>query len=446
MRRALDILEKVYGRKHPEVGFSVSNLGILLDDLKQTREAASLFLHTIAIHEESTDREHPNVMVPLIKLGEIHHLEGRFDRARRFYTRALTIGQKRLGPNHPRTARTHAKLARLNIDDKNWRPTLGLARKSTAVTVERLLKTSNALRARTKDLASTGITDANRNFQDHGRIAYRLALSEPARNFELMEEGFVTAQWALATLASQALVKMATRASTSSPKLAELVRQQQDLIEQWRAADRALEAAARLPENKRNETVETAKSKARADADAKLQTINARLANEFPEYQSLNISQPLKINDVQSLLRRDEAMILIQDLAATVQFKTATTLIWVISKDDAVWKEVAIGGKEMRDQVAALRCGFEHTAWYGEGAITCADRLKLPLGRVPSASSPLPFSMATAHDLYRKLFGDLEAETRGKQLLIVSTGALTKLPFQALITEAPRSNDYVKAA
>ncbi len=446
MRRALAILEKVYGRKHPEVGFSVSNLGILLDELKQTREAESLFLRAIAIHEETTDREHPNVMVPLINLGELHHLQGRFDRARGFYTRALTIGQKRLGPNHPRTARTLAKLARLNIDEKNWRPALSLARKSTAVTVERLLKTSNALRARTKDLASTGITDANRNFQDHGRIAYQLARSEPARNYELMQEGFVTAQWALATSASQALVKMAARASASSPKLAELVRQQQDLIEQWRAADRALEAAARLPENKRDEASETAKVKARANADTKLLAVNARLTKEFPEYQSLNISQPLKINDVQSLLRRNEALILIQDLAATAQFKKATTLVWVISKDAASWKEVAIGGQEMRNQVATLRCGLDHTAWYGDGAITCADRLKLPLGQVPSASGPLPFSMATAHDLYQKLFGDLEAAISGKQLLIVSTGALTKLPFQALITEAPSSDDYAKAA
>lgn len=445
MRRALAILEKVYGPSHPEVAFSVSNLGILLDELKQTSEAERLFLRAIAIHEQTTDREHPNVMVPLINLGELHHLQKRFGEAREHYERALSIGQKRLGANHPRTARTIAKIARLNIDENKWRPALNLARKSTAVTVERLLKTSNALRARTKDLESTGITDANRNFQDHGRIAYELARLEPSRNRELMQEGFVTAQWALATAASQALVKMATRASTSTPKLTALVRKQQDLIEQWRAADRALETAARLPEARRDETVEKAKLKARAAADAELQIINARLANEFPEYQSLSISQPLKINDVQGLLRRDEALVLIQDLAATAQFKKATTLIWVITKDTAAWKQVPVGGKEMRNQVAALRCGLDHTAWHGEGALACADHLKLPFEQMPTGNAPLPFPLTTAHKLYRQLFGDFEGAISGKQLLIVSTGALTKLPFQVLITEPADKNDYSKA-
>ena len=238
---------------------------------------------------------------------------------------------------------------------------------------------------------------------------------------------------------------MATRASTSTPKLTALVRKQQDLIEQWRAADRALETAARLPEARRDETVEKAKLKARAAADAELQIINARLANEFPEYQSLSISQPLRINDVQGLLRRDEALVLIQDLAATAQFKKATTLIWVITKDTAAWKQVPVGGKEMRNQVAALRCGLDHTAWHGEGALACADHLKLPFEQMPTGNAPLPFPLTTAHKLYRQLFGDFEGAISGKQLLIVSTGALTKLPFQVLITEPADKNDYSKA-
>ena len=238
---------------------------------------------------------------------------------------------------------------------------------------------------------------------------------------------------------------MATHASTSTPKLTALVRKQQDLIEQWRAADRALETAARLPEARRDETVEKAKLKARAAADAELRIINARLANEFPEYQSLSISQPLRINDVQGLLRRDEALVLIQDLAATAQFKKATTLIWVITKDTAAWKQVPVGGKEMRNQVAALRCGLDHTAWHGEGALACADHLKLPFEQMPTGNAPLPFPLTTAHKLYRQLFGDFEGAISGKQLLIVSTGALTKLPFQVLITEPADKNDYSKA-
>ena len=444
MRRALTILEKVYGPKHPEVAASVSNLGILLDELQHSKEAERLFHRAIAIHEDVMGREHPNVIVPLINLGELHHLQGRIDKARPFYTRAIAIGQKRLGSDHPHTARAVAKLARLHIDRKEWQSALILARQSTAVTVNRLLKTSNAIRSRTKDLESTGIADANRNFQDHERVTYQLAISEPAQNFALMQEGFITAQWALATSASQALGKMANRASTSSPELAKLVRRQQDLIEQWKAADQALEAAARLPESKRNEATEAERSTARAAADAQLQKLNARLGREFPDYQRLNLSQPLKVREVQNLLRPDEAMVLLRDLEQTKQFKNAATLIWIITKDKAIWKQVKVGGKAMRDQVDALRCGLDHTAWYGEGSLRCADLLKLPLDRLPSANAPLPFPLRTAHDLYRQLFGELESIIRGKHLLVVSTGTLTKLPLQVLITKTTKTKAYAK--
>lgn len=442
MRRALAILEKDFGPKHPEVAASMSNLGILLDELGQSAEAEQLFRRAISIHEDAFDREHPAIMVPLINLGELHQLKGHFDRAKPMYDRAITIGRKRLGSDHPRTARAIAKLARLHIDRKEWRAALDLARQSTDVTVERLLKTSHAIRARTKDLGSTGVTDAQRNFQDHERAAYQRAISQPSRNLSLMNEGFVTAQWALATSASQALVKMAARASASTPELARIVRQQQDLIEQWKAADRALEAAARLPEAKRDAAAETKNNQTRATADAQLRKINARLLQEFPDYQTLSISQPLQISEVQDLLQNNEALVLLRGLNKTAQFESAATLIWVITKDKAMWRQAAIGGEKLQTQVDALRCGLDHTSWYGDGALKCADLLGLPLNQLPTGNAPLPFPLKTASDLYQQLFGGFANALQGKQLLVVKTGAPTKLPLQVLMTKPPRGNNY----
>ena len=53
----------------------------------------------------------------------------------------------------------------------------------------------------------------------------------------------------------------------------------------------------------------------------------------------------------------------------------------------------------------------------------------------------LPFDHGRAHKLYLALFGEVDDVIKGKHLLVVPSGALTQLPFQVLVTEAPASED-----
>ena len=62
------------------------------------------------------------------------------------------------------------------------------------------------------------------------------------------------------------------------------------------------------------------------------------------------------------------------------------------------------------------------------------------------AGKPLPFDHARAFRLYQALFGQVEDLIKGKQLLIVPSGALTQLPFQVLVTAPPASGDQRSAA
>ena len=89
-----------------------------------------------------------------------------------------------------------------------------------------------------------------------------------------------------------------------------------------------------------------------------------------------------------------------------------------------------------------MRCGLDARAWDGKGAARCADLLKLPSAKVPE---PLPFDAARAHALYASLLGGAHDLIEGKHLLVVPSGALTTLPFQVLVTEAPISSDLAKA-
>ena len=101
-------------------------------------------------------------------------------------------------------------------------------------------------------------------------------------------------------------------------------------------------------------------------------------------------------------------------------------------------------------EVAALRCGLDRTAWHGDGAVTCAKLLGIDLVKAPKANDPLPFDLARAHALYKALFGQVEDVIAGKRLLVVPSGPLTQLPFQALVTALPSAGtagpDTMKAA
>ena len=54
-----------------------------------------------------------------------------------------------------------------------------------------------------------------------------------------------------------------------------------------------------------------------------------------------------------------------------------------------------------------------------------------------AAGKPLPFDLARAHELYQALFGQVEDLIKDKHLLIVPSGPLTAIPFQALVTDKP---------
>jgi CHAT domain-containing protein len=74
------------------------------------------------------------------------------------------------------------------------------------------------------------------------------------------------------------------------------------------------------------------------------------------------------------------------------------------------------------------------------------------MGREGTEEDTPPFDLVRAHELYRFLFGQMEPLIKGKQLLIVPSGPLTGLPFQALVTKKPaiaipaNIKDYARAS
>jgi CHAT domain-containing protein len=250
---------------------------------------------------------------------------------------------------------------------------------------------------------------------------------------------FETAQWAQASDAAASLAQMAARSATGSPELAGIVRERQDLVSEWQLNDKLLIAAKSEEPLKRKPEAEKTLADRLAAIDARLGAINRKLAKDFPDYAALVSPAPISVAEVQAQLRADEALVAFLD---TPEVKRAATdaiseesFVWVVTKSEVRWVRSELGTAALATEVAALRCGLDEAAWAGAGAERCAKAL----GRVvpDETPNPLPFDHARAHRLYVGLFGEVRDLIAGKHLLIVPSGALTQLPFQVLVTEAP---------
>ena len=137
-------------------------------------------------------------------------------------------------------------------------------------------------------------------------------------------------------------------------------------------------------------------------------------------------------------LGTDEALVLFLDTPEW-QPTPEETFIWVVTKTDMRWVRSELGKKALAREVQALRCGLDAEAWADRPCAKLTGQSYTDADR--DAGKPLPFDHARAFRLYQALFGQAEDLIKGKQLLIVPSGALTQLPFQVLVTAPPASGD-----
>src|SRR5262245_9686429 len=147
---------------------------------------------------------------------------------------------------------------------------------------------------------------------------------------------FETAQWAQGSEAAASLAQMAARSAKGSSELSLLVRERQDLVNEWQAKDKQLIAAKSEPVASRNAVAEKALSGRLAAIDTRLAVIVALLAKDFPDYTALASAAPVSAAEVQAELGADEALVLFFD---TPEWKTTgykslaeETFIWVVTK------------------------------------------------------------------------------------------------------------------
>ena len=456
-KRSLAIRERVLGPEHADVGVSLNNLAALHRDQGRYAEAEPLWKRSLATVEKALGPDHPVVGTLLNNLALLYGNQGRFAEAEPLLRRSLAIREKALGLDHREVGNSLHNLASLALAQGDWAQAANYWRRSASVIQRRAQRgLAGAAEGASKGEAQRfpwpffGLVKATHRLAAQGRVD----LEAQARAM------FETAQWAQGSEAAVSLAQMAARSAKGSHELSLLVRERQDLVSEWQAKDKQLITAKSEPPAKRNAATEKSLNDRQAAIDTRLAAIDARLAKDFPDYAALASPAPVSVAEVQAQLGADEALVLFVDTDDRFKPLPEETFVWVVTKREVRWLRSDLGTATLGREVAALRCGLDAANWadatgWPERDEADAKRKKDQLARrnlcrqltgteVNDEDVP-PFDAKRAHALYQGLFGEAADLIRGKRMLVVPSGALTTLPFQVLVTEAPKSKDLAGA-
>jgi tetratricopeptide (TPR) repeat protein len=388
-QRVLETYEKRFGRDHPDVAMALNNLAELLRDQGRYAEAEPFYKRALEIEEKATGAEGPNIPHRLDELAVLYTYLGRHAEAESLFKRAIALEVKypavqaeyldhlgNLYTDEGRYAEAEALLKRAAALGSEKSPRYDLAmlyyKQGKYDDAEPLLKVVldiekearsfyysdaalNTLaaiyyrqRRYTEALPLIKTTIANKSAEP-GSALPTLFIAQEAKLMpldEALNDSLEVVQRATQTAAGQALNALSARFSAGSSRLAQLVRQDQDLAGEAKNLQNELIAAeAHEP---RDPAMEQQTSNRVAAVVKKRGEVQAVLAREFPKYAELSNSQPLSITNIQSLLADDEAVVVVS-LADTKSY------IWAITRTAVDWKELLVTEGELSKDVANLR-------------------------------------------------------------------------------------------
>jgi tetratricopeptide (TPR) repeat protein len=104
----------------PEAANLFNTLGYYLKQHAQYAEAEPLYQRAIAIGEKVLGPEHPDLATWLSNLANLYQAQGKYAEAEPLYQQAIAIGEKVLGPEHPNLATWCINLATLYTDQSKY--------------------------------------------------------------------------------------------------------------------------------------------------------------------------------------------------------------------------------------------------------------------------------------------------------------------------------------
>ena len=241
------------------------------------------------------NRNHPSP-TPLHETGatSLYEAEGRYAEAEPLYKRALAIGEKALGSEHPDLANILNNLAKLYFADGQLDRALPASARAADIVMKHL---STRLAQRLGSAVAEQRADRN-YFTNYIVIADTAAGKAPDSRRARAPETFQMVQMAQTLSAGDAAARLAAAGGTGST----IIRERQDLVQEWQRLDAALVRAVGRPPADRRPPEEVSLRTSLEDATRRLDSLDARIASEFPKYAEFNNPKPLPAEAAQALL------------------------------------------------------------------------------------------------------------------------------------------------
>ena len=132
-RRAIAIVERHYGRAHPSVASSYSDLGVVLADRGDVAQGLAALRHAVEIYEETLGPDHPDLARVLNSVGAWESATGDYEGALATLHRALGITERSLGPEHEFYASVLVSIAQLDVRFGRLHEALDAYRRALAI-------------------------------------------------------------------------------------------------------------------------------------------------------------------------------------------------------------------------------------------------------------------------------------------------------------------------
>ena len=244
-------------------------------------------------------------------------------------------------------------------------------------------------------------------------VAFAILYGSQSENLispkQALDASYAVLQRSVSSAAGEAVSKLATRFAAGTDELSQFVRKDQDLAAEADRLDKSIITAVSKPPVERNQAMEDQIRKRIGEIKSERNALLEVFKQRFPDYVALSKPEPLTVEETQTLLADDEAVVTI-DL-------DQKSYVWVITKDRAEWKELSVSAEDVSKEVETLRAGLNPNCWK-------------------------PFNPNLAYQLYRQMLGPIEEIISQKtRLSFVVDGALTSLPPQVLITSDPSDKD-----
>lgn len=188
-------------------------------------------------------------------------------------------------------------------------------------------------------------------------------------------------------------------------------------LERLRDADRAqLASETSRSEEQRSKITEDRLNSELKQKIEKITQLRAEIQDKFPEYTDLVKPKPVKLNELQSFMEKDEAV-------AIFLLGERDGFLQLVTRSGMSLVEIPKGMDDITETIKSLRKAFE-----------------IQNGTVQE------FNLKKSNELYTQLFSKVQDTLNQTQhLIIVPIGPLLSFPFSILVTKPVEGTDYAKA-